>query len=268
MRIAGLIAVAWVSLAAVGPASASELQIRASARPHTVGVGDVFSYVVEVRAPTGFPEPALGDVRAGTGAFRVLEPPRYERRETPAGAVIRVSQRLACFDHGCVPRAGSRRVVLPAARVSVGAEVASAAPVGIVVRPRVAAASVAGGPSAYRRQTAIPRPEGRFDSTAAIWLLGVAGLAVAAVALVLVGSAGRPIRRRVREDALGRAIRLLRESARHPAPDRRLAADLLAQVVGRPTTLAEAATELAWSPPDPSAEETELLAARASRGRL
>lgn len=268
MKVLVLVLVlASLALPAAAPAAASDPVVRASVRPASVGVGDVFSYVVETRLAAGGREPQAGDFRADGGVFRVLEPPQLGRVEDEGVVVVRFTQLLACLDDGCVPRDGSRRLVLPAARVRFGGTVVAAVPVAVAVRPRVTSASVAAGARGYRRGTALPSPEGRVGATAAVWLLGAGGLAFAAAAVVLAAAAGLRLRRQVREDGLARAIRLLRESARHPSPDRRVAADLLAQEIGRPETVAEAATELAWSPPTPTAVDVESLAARAAGGR-
>ena len=79
------------------------------------------------------------------------------------------------------------------------------------------------------------------------------------------------LRRRVRVqrqaagDPLERALRLLRESVRRSAPDRRVAADLAARELSALDggALSDDATRLAWSSPDPAPADVESLAARA-----
>ena len=73
--------------------------------------------------------------------------------------------------------------------------------------------------------------------------------------------------RRADVDALVRAVRLVRESAGRPEPDRRRAADLLARVAGTRdrSGLAAEARRIAWAPPDPTADTVEELAAHAAR---
>ena len=263
MKIRALLA-ACIVLATADPGLAA-VEVRASAQPATVGVGDVFSYVLEVHVPPEGAEPDAADLRASPGPFRVLEPPRLDRTDDESGVVLRLTQRLACLDAGCLPTSGPRRVLLQSARVRVGGAVVTAAPVTVRVRPRVAPASVAGGPRAYRRETLLPAPEGPVEPAAAVWLLGGVALAIAWCALAVAASVVRPLRRRRRENALERAIRLLRESARHAPPERRVAADLLARVAGDESAVADQATALAWSPPDPSAADAETLAARAAQ---
>jgi hypothetical protein len=99
-----------------------------------------------------------------------------------------------------------------------------------------------------------------MTALAAIALLSL----VAAVALVVV-----PTRRRRRADvdALARAVRLVRESAGRPEPDRRRAADLLARAAGARDRggLAAEARRIAWAPPDPTVDAVEELAAHAAQ---
>jgi hypothetical protein len=86
--------------------------------------------------------------------------------------------------------------------------------------------------------------------------------------VLLLGVMRRRLPARRREPPRGRlerALRLLRESARRPGPDRRRAADYLAQTLeaGAALPLARDATRVAWSPPEPAPIDVESLAARA-----
>jgi hypothetical protein len=200
----------------------------AAAPVRTVQFGDAFTYVAE--GPVGSLAP-----------FTAIGEPRVERTD----GVVRVTYRLACLSEACLGSGPTRRVRLGTTT--------------IVVRGRVTPAEVAAGLSAYRRNTALPA---HADARSASWALAaVAGLAaVAAVAAFLLALP----RRRAHVDALERAVRLLRESVRRAAPDRRRAADLLARITPD-DGLADEARAVAWSRRDPAPADAEKLAARAAR---
>ena len=117
----------------------------------------------------------------------------------------------------------------------------------------------------FRADTAVPPLHGRSPTTAMTALVAVALLSlVSAVAFVVLATRRRG---RADVDALARAVRLVRESAGRPEPDRRRAADLLARVAGTRDRrgLAAEATRIAWAPPDPTVDTVEALAAHAAR---
>ena len=117
----------------------------------------------------------------------------------------------------------------------------------------------------FRADTAVPPLDGRSPTTAMTALAAAALLLlVSAVALVVLATRRRG---RADVDALARAVRLVRESAGRPEPDRRRAADLLARVAGTRDRggLAAEATRIAWAPPDPTVDTVEELAAHAAR---
>ncbi len=151
--------------------------------------------------------------------------------------------RLACLSDAC---AGTT--------VSVG---------GITVRvlPRVTPKQVAAAKPAYRAPTAVAASDDPGPASALL-LLAAGLLAVAAAALVAVELRQRGDRPSV--DRLRRALRLVRESAGRPPPDRRRALDNLAATLGA-TPPAEQATQLAWARPEPEPDATLALADEAAR---
>ncbi len=183
------------------------------------------------------------------GPWTALGPPET----SPAAGGVTVTQHVTCLVEACLPTNGTRSVALPVARAAGRATAAR-----ILVEPRVAAAAVAAAKAAYRRSTEPPPVTGHRGSTA--------GLLAAALALLL-GAAlvavpwrrERPAAAGPPDDALARALRLLRESARRPAPDRRRAADLAGRVA---PAVAARAGSVAWSRPDPDAAEVDELAGR------
>lgn len=150
--------------------------------------------------------------------------------------------RLACLSDACANRV-----------VSVG---------GVTVRvlPRVTPTQVAARKPAYRAPTAVAAAAG--DNRADELLFGAAAaLALGAAALAAVELRGR---RRLPVDRLLRALRLVRESAERPPPDRRRALDHLAATLGDAPP-AEQAMRLAWSRPEPEPEPTLAVADEVAR---
>jgi|1185.fasta_scaffold43770_2 hypothetical protein len=208
-----------------------------------VGVGDPFVYVVEGRGEGA-------RVFADTGAFTVLA-----TKTTRSGDTVRVEQTIACLDRGCAPGATMRRVFLPPARVVNADGTASGRAPAIVVVPRVPAKAVAASRAPYRTQLDVPKPNAPAGAIGVLLLVAAAVLLAAAVAVML----RRP--KRAASAAAGRsradALRLLRESARRPVPDRRRAADFAGRFA-----LHDEANRVAWGPPDPEAGDVQALADR------
>jgi hypothetical protein len=265
-----LVAVLAGALLAVGVThAAAPPLIRAEAQPATVGVGDTFSYLVEARFDADGLDASSVRIFADTGPFVQAGPTRSTHSTDGSAVVVRLEQRLTCLDLACAPVQGLRRVRLPAARVSArhaGGRVTTgrAAPAVVGVEPRVSIAAVRAAPPPYRQQTALPaatRDAGRLAA-----LLAIAAVAFGLVAVLLVVLALRPrARARAREAELARALRLLRESASRPPPDRRRAADLVSRVVGAEgaQSLADDAARFAWSATAPKPADAVGLAERA-----
>jgi len=246
-------------LALAPAAQAAGLQVRASTEPRSVGLGDPFRYTVEARGPHGQRIAVLAD----SGPFLVVAAPRTTRSSSGGTDTVGVEQTLMCLDRGCAPSDGARRVSLPAAHATQGAESASAQASPLTVVPRVPRQAVKASRAVYRRDA---RVAGVSIPGALVPLL-VAGavvcvlLAAALVALELRRPRAAAGRFTV-VDALERALGLLRESARRPAPDRRRAADLVSRVAAERggATVAADATRLAWAPPEPEPTDVGELA--------
>jgi hypothetical protein len=241
------------ALAFADAASAATGVVRTTA-PAGVGFGDAFTYVVEVRAA------ADARIDAPIALFTSVDEPRLATSE----GVLRLTQRLACLNEGCLGPAPSRRVRLAAPRVHASGTTTVGSSRTILVRGRVTPAEVAAGLSAFRRNTALPTSD---RAGAAARILALAAGALAFLAVGLVGALLRSRPRRGTVDALERAIRLLRQSAGRDAPDRRRAADLLARVARdrRAEHVSEDATTVAWSRREPASADAEALATRAAR---
>ncbi len=228
-------ALAAIAAALVLVPAASALDV--SAAPSRIAFGD----------PVVVTATGEGPIELELGPWTALGPPGTSVRD----GITTVVQRVACLVEACVPGDGARSVPLPVAR---GDGRVSA--VRIVVRPRVPPAAVAADKASYRRSTTLPPVQGHHAWLAALLLSSLALAGAAALAL-------RPRRRRPQAgtqpapDALARALRLLRESAGRPAPDRRRAADLAGRVA---PAVGRRAGTVAWSRPDPAVEDVEELA--------
>jgi hypothetical protein len=255
------IAAALVAFVVAAPAAAAAVpEVHATLDRHSAGLGDPIRYTVEARARTS------GTLRiiADTGAFVAVAAPKTTRSSSGGVAVVRIEQTIVCIDRACAPGAKPRTVSLPPARaMSDGGSAVVRAP-SITITPRVPASVVAASRAAYRRQTTVPPASTSVPPAALAALLGVAAAALVACALLLVA---RELRRRrphgVDGPSVGRlelALRLLRESAGRPAPDRRRAADFAGRTAGR--ELADDATQVAWARPDPDPADVGALAER------
>lgn len=233
-----LLLAAVTALALAPPAAALTLE----AHPPRIG----FAEPVELEAR------GRGPVSLDLGLWTALDAPRTA---TEDGATT-VRQRVVCLVEACLPEDGPRRVPLPVA-------VAGTARAGatIVVEPRVTPAQVEAGNEAYRRDEAVAPPA---RHRGAVLLLGLAAAALLALAVALAVPRRRGADLREQDDPLARALRLLRESAARPAPDRRRAADLAGRVA---PALAGPARSLAWSRPEPGPAEVEELAGRLEESR-
>ena len=261
--VAGAVA-ALVVAAGAEAATAPPPSVAASA-PRTIGFGDAFDYVVEATVPASDAETA--ELTAGVGPFTVLDAKPIERERRGDATVIRLVRRLACMDEGCVGRARSQHIVLPAPVVVVGSRSRAGTGAAITVRGRIALPPPSPGPpdpDLFQADTTIPPATGRSPTTV-FWALATAAVVLLLAALLLV--AGTRRRTVASDDPLARAIRLVRESAGRPEPDRRRAADLLARTALERdrAPLAADARRIAWAPAAPAARTVEDLAASATR---
>jgi hypothetical protein len=251
MKRALVLAAALAAASFVPAGAAAALSLRASVEPASVGLGDRFTYTVEASgASSGI------RVFADTGPFVTVSGPRTTR----SGDTVRVTQTLQCVDRGCVPNTKPRRVPLPPPRATVGGTVVRGAPAAVTLVPRVPETVVRAARAGYLRQTAVGAPSSRLPlgatAAAAVVLAVLAGLgAVALLALEVRRVTARRRREATRAGGLELALRLLRESAGRPVPDRRRAADLVAREAG-----AAEATRVAWARPEPGPDDVRELA--------
>ena len=258
--------VGLLALLAPAAAHATPPTIRASIAPTTVHVGDPFRYTVVARVPGR----AGANVRvvADSGAFVQISGPAVSSTSDSGATAVTVTETLVCLDLGCVSGATARHVVLPAPQVFTGSSRVGGPHTTVTVTPRVTAHAVAAGRAVYLRDTSAPTLTPRLR-------LAVAAVIAIALALALLGAAVAlvfaEVRRRktpelnVRRSPfdLGIALRLLRESAKRPEPDRRRAADLVARLAS--PEVVDEATRVAWARPAPGPADVESLAADVER---
>jgi hypothetical protein len=247
-------------VAAVSAAGANGIVVRATVDRQAVGLGEPFVYTVEVQGAAG------RTVFADIAPFVAAAPPK--RSQSDGGNVVRIEQRLICLDRACAPDNRARRIALPRVHVTGAAPQTVAAPATITVVPRVSEAAVKAPRARYRVDDQLRPASAPWGAALAVLVtLAVASLAIAVLLLVRGARRAAPAASTGRKGTPGGiayALRLLRESARRPVPDRRRAADYVARAVGHdgPEPAAEDARRLAWSAPDPQPPEIVALADR------
>jgi hypothetical protein len=175
---------------------------------------------------------------------------------------------LACVEQACVGASGLQRVTLPPVRIvapgrSSKRTVTLHWPT-LSVQGRVSKAALASGAAGLRADSSPPAVTYRTSPSTLAWLLTVAAALIAAAAVVLACLELRHMRaarRAPTEDALTRALALVREAEQRPPPDRRRALDLLARVLPGDRG-ADTVRDLAWSEPEPQAAELSSVAER------
>jgi hypothetical protein len=187
-------------------------------------------------------------------------------REGSVAVVVQTTQ-AACLTQACVTDSGTSTVKLLPARVTVGSTTSSVAWPQLTVQGRVTKAAVDASKTALRADSSPPAVTFRVAPNTLAWLLA-AGAALLA-ALAIAGAGGELMRaaarRRPAVDPLQRALTLAREAEGRSPPDRRVALDLLARVLGR--TSSDAISDTAWSAPEPSPSALSAIVDEVERER-
>jgi hypothetical protein len=179
---------------------------------------------------------------------------------------------LACISIDCLPRGTApQRFHLPKAMVTARARdgsqlVARRAWLPLKVAGRFAPAHTVGLRPVFQLDTRLPQATYRADPGLLALIFDVIGVALVAVALAL-GAAEASRWRATRRSAVDttppllRAVALVREAKQRDVEDRRRAASLLARTLRREGNgLRSTATEVAWSPAEPTPVQLEDLA--------
>jgi hypothetical protein len=256
--------IAAAALALAGP----PLQARASFVPAAVQFGDPVSARLVVVLDRDAVDSRTLKITESLAPMTQLAPPKTVRTVRGARETVTVTIRATCLSDACL----RPRLTFPAVRLAAtrrdGRPARLTADWGALpVGRRVTAHDLAEATPHFRANTAALPPTYRVSpSKAATVLEVVAGLAAAAAA-ALIALQLRALLRRPRPalagDALARALRLAREAERRPVPDRRRALGLLARVLGAPA--GRAASDLAWSEPQPEPPAIDALITRVER---
>jgi len=273
MRTLGLAAVAAAILAAPAIASGPPpLTAATSLSPTWVYFGERVTARVDVLADRRRVD--IGSIRLNP-AFGPWQPLKsIESSSGEAGQVVRRtwSLTLVCITIPCLPRTTAVSA-FPLSPVTVTARTLDGS--SLRVRAGWPKVNVVGrfkplrSPAAasdFRSQSAVPAATYRWSPTSLALLLDALGIVAVVVGFVLVGrelAHGRLRRHRPVDGRppLDRALGLVREAKLRDAADRRRAAGLLARTLASERHgLTAAASDLAWSKPDPSADGLEELA--------
>jgi hypothetical protein len=262
----GLSAVALMAVAAPAKAADPPLVVRTSLAP-TIRFGDTTSMRVTVLADPHAVD--LGTIRitAPVVPFAQLSPASVSRTHQGPADVMTYELTVACLDQRCVAPKGARTLRLPLARATASGRdgqtvtatsdwpavtVGGRVPTGVTASAGAFRTDLDPPPATYRIS---PGPLTALIVLAAVFLAAVvAGLAAVRTA--------RLVRRR-RETHLTdleRALALARQAESRSPSDRRRAVGLLARVLGgREPRLADQASTLAWSRPDPSSPSVAAI---------
>jgi hypothetical protein len=279
-RLALVLAAATV-LATAGPAAAEAgpLTVTTSVFPRWLYFADTITARVDVR---------FDPHRVAAGSIRVEPSFAPWEQVAPIGSSTEVGDSighrtftftLACIAIDCVPRGtAAQRFHLPKASVTAKTETGSSVVVrrswpGLRIAGRFSPAHTVGLRPVFQLNTALPSATYRVSPDLLALALDVIGGLVVALALGLgaVEAAKWLATRRLTVDAtppLVRALALLRQSQQRDEEDRRRAASLVARTLSPESDgLMSTATEVAWSPAEPTPDRLEELA-QAVEGRL
>jgi hypothetical protein len=252
--------------AIVAPAaSAAPVSVRTSILPRPTRFGDIIHATVTVSAP------AVATVDGGFAPFRVVgSGSSHTQRRGVVVSTWRFD--LQCLEAECAPGPGPRTVRLASARVRAGSSALVARLPAVVVAPRASAKQVGDPEASFLHPTAPVAPTYRFAPTTTRTVLFVVAALLVLVAAVLLVPLARPPRRAatvVEVDPLDRALALVLASRTRTVPDRRRALGLLSRTLRRRDrpSVARAASDLAWSEPEPESDRITELADRVKGSR-
>jgi hypothetical protein len=279
---AALLALAAVAVVLVLSGSAgvpsiaptAPLAVSATFDPATVEFGDRLQAQVVIALDRAAVRTQTLRFTYGLAPLTPLGPARTTRSSNGNLELVTVVAPVACLTDPCVARKGITTLTFPRVRATVVRTSGGVATVvtrwpTLAVRGRVSASDLASSSPTFAANTSPPPPSYSVSPGTLASVLEVLAVvcAVGAVALAtwqaVVFMRRRPARR---VDALERALRLAREAEGLPAPQRRRALGLLARLLGR-DDLSSAASDLAWSEPQPDPDELEALVSEIERSR-
>ncbi len=271
MRVRALSACCVAALALAGVAAGATNTVSTNLTPRAILFGDTVLAEVDVTIDTRVDDPSTLNVTPALGAWSIVKP--ATSTVSRAGPLLRRTYlfTVACRTASCVPAGARRTLTLPAALVTVRTRAGKTVRLreswpSVVEASRLPAGAATATKPPFLLQTTPPPLHPRVSAKLAADALDAVALllALGAVAILL-----RELRRRfVRVPPpvpdIERALRLVREAERRPAPDRRKALALLARVVPATDTagLGADAARAAWERESPSPETLGELANR------
>lgn len=261
-------AVAAVLLIGRGTASpavapAVPVAVRAAFEPPVVQFGDAVTARVDVLLDRNAVDARTLRVVTALAPLTPLASPVTTRTRSGRLETVTITQRLSCLTGPCIR--GS--LTFPPVAVTVSGRHATARWHPLRMASRVDAADLAASSPPFVADTAPSSPTYAVAPSAAATALDVLAALAAAGAVALLVRELVVRRRRTRRpragDELARALRLVRESERRDVPDRRRALGLLARLLDG--GLGRAASDLAWSRPQPEPEAVEGLVEQIDR---
>ena len=259
--VAGLIVLAAGVLVSTASAEPPPLAVRATFdAPAVRFAGPIRARVVVVLDATRVDPDSLRIVD-DLAPLTSLSPGRTTRTTRGNAITVTLERTFSCLSSSCVSPRGDATPALPQVRVTVGTlggetlGMKATWPT-LHVQGQVSKAQLGRSHPAFRADTTPPPPSYRLAPSTLAWLLYGAAVVLALAGAALAGHEARGLARRRRGeptvDELERALRLAREAESRPPPDRRRALGLLARLLDRRDRhLSGAASELAWSEPEP-----------------
>ena len=254
---------------ASGASAAAPLVVRATFATPSVWFAGVINMHVIVLLDAKRVRPDSLRIVDDLAPLTSLSPARTTRKTQGSTITIAVGRTFGCLSGDCASASGDATPALPPVRVTVvtlGGKTlrASAALPTLHVRGRVSKADLGRSSPRFRANTTPAPPSYRLAPTTLARLLdGIAVVLALAGAALALYEARRFARRRRGEptiDEFERALRLAREAENRPPPDRRRALGLLARLLAaRDRPLSAAASDLAWSEPEPERRPTLFL---------
>jgi len=259
------VAVAGVLLLGHGTSSANvapaaPIAVRAAFDPPVVQFGDPVTARLVILLDRGAVRAQTLRIASGLAPLTPLAAPTTTRTVSGRLETVTITQRLSCLTDPCI----AHSLKFPPVRVTVSGRQATTRWRPLQVKGRVDAADLAASSPPFVADTAPGTPTYAVSPSATAKVLDVvAALAAAGAVALLTWQAlmrGRRTRRTPAGDELARALRLARESEQRDVPDRRRALGLLARLLDG--GLGRAASELAWSQPQPEPETVDELVKR------
>jgi hypothetical protein len=256
-------------------AAAAPLVVRATFDTRVVQFGDAIHTHVVVKLDRTRVRTESLHIVDDVAPLTVLTPEKTTRTIHGDTLIVAVDSTASCLSEVCVAARGDATPALPRVTVTATANDGSAfsesaAWPALRVHGRVSSADAARSRPPFRADRAPAPPSYRLAPSTLARLLDAGALVLGLAALALAAYQGLLVMRRRRREApvdeLGRALRLAREAAERPEPDRRRALGLLARLLEvRDRGLAGTASNLAWSKPAPKRDELATLVGEVER---